>query len=520
MSRVTLTASDKQELLEKLLIEFPDGVVSKTELKAWAERTGEAYPRWITKDPDRQLARGKYSIQIPVDVKQTPSPKTITSPTLIVGAGLVQQTASQADERGAFVPARDPSFEPFGFYNWIENIIRSGIFFPIYITGLSGNGKTLGVIEACARLGREMVRVNITKDTDELDLFGSYDLIDGNTVRNEGPVITAMKRGSILLLDETDYGTERILCLQSVLEGRPYLDKKTNTIVYPKPGFNVIATANTKGKGSSDGRFVGANVLNEAFLERFAITVEQKFPNEDVERKILVKKFKELGLDPKEDFLNYLIRWVMLIRTGFEEGSQEEVISTRRLHHIARAYSVFKNRKLSIELCINRFEEGIKEAFMSAYRMIDPKYDQDAKAAMSSEEKFNVTLDVTSIAPSRTTFRPVMGAPVPTSKTPQIFPPTAPQQNTSSAMSMIGNTRGVSGTVSDSERRAIAAELSVFSKKSVALNLATTPNILVVQYNSTNSSVGLKTLNFDVHNLPATPRDLVDFLKRVMIANP
>jgi MoxR-like ATPase len=215
-----------------------------------------------------------------------------------------------------------------------------------------------------------MIRVNITKRTDESDLIGSYELVDGSTIRREGPVITAMRRGAVLLLDECDLGTEDILCLQPILEGKPYFDKKTGEVVHPAAGFNVIATANTKGKGSDYGRFIGTNLLNEAFLERFAITVEQEYPPAATERKILEKNFAILGITDAI-FIDRLITWAEVIRKSFSDGAVDEVISTRRLVHISKAFSIFNNRLKAIEMCLNRFDTDTKNAFLDLYTKVD-----------------------------------------------------------------------------------------------------------------------------------------------------
>jgi MoxR-like ATPase len=285
----------------------------------------------------------------------------------------------------SFVPDRNETYVPFGFYNDLRDIIKSRIFYPIYITGLSGNGKTFMIEQVCAALKRELIRVNITKRTDESDLIGSYELVDGNTIRREGPVITAMRRGAVLLLDECDLGTEDILCLQPILEGKPYFDKKTGEVVHPAAGFNVIATANTKGKGSDDGRFIGTNVLNDAFLERFAITVEQEYPPAATERKILEKNFEALGLTDAT-FIEHLITWADIIRKSFADGAVDEIISTRRLVHIAKAFSIFGNRLKAIEMCLNRFDGDTKTAFVDLYTKVD------AEATLKSTDVFNVDL--------------------------------------------------------------------------------------------------------------------------------
>jgi hypothetical protein len=281
------------------------------------------------------------------------------------------------------VPDRNETYVPFGFYNDMRDIIKSRIFYPIYITGLSGNGKTMMIEQVCAFLKRELIRVNITKRTDESDLIGSYELVDGNTIRREGPVITAMRRGAVLLLDECDLGTEDILCLQPILEGKPYFDKKTGEVVHPAAGFNVIATANTKGKGSDDGRFIGTNLLNEAFLERFAITVEQEYPPANTERKILEKNFAVLNITDTT-FIDRLITWAEVIRKSFADGAVDEVISTRRLVHISKAFSIFNNRLKAIEMCLNRFDTDTKTAFLDLYTKVDAE--ATPAPAFASEE--------------------------------------------------------------------------------------------------------------------------------------
>ena len=288
----------------------------------------------------------------------------------------------------SFVPSRLDTYVPFGFFDKLRNILNSKIFYTVYVQGLSGNGKTLMIEQVCAALGRELIRVNITKRTDENDLIGSYELIDGNTVRREGPVLTAMRRGAVLLLDEVDLGTEDLLCLQPILEGKPYFDKKTGEIVHPAFGFNVIATANTKGKGDADGRFMGANVLNEAFLERFAITVEQEYPSAAVEKKILAKMFESLGV-ADDIFIERLITWAELIRKSFFDGAVDELISTRRLVHIAKAFAIFKDRMTAIELCLNRFDPETKVAFLDLYTKVDADaVNLAAKDAMPTADEF------------------------------------------------------------------------------------------------------------------------------------
>ena len=281
------------------------------------------------------------------------------------------------------VPAIDSNYVPFGNFADVKKIIKSKLFYPLFITGLSGNGKTFGVEQACASLGRELIRVNITVETDEDDLIGGFRLVDGNTVWHNGPVIEALERGSVLLLDEIDLASNKILCLQSILEGKGVFLKKIGRWVSPRSGFNVIATANTKGKGSDDGRFIGTNVLNEAFLERFPLTFEQEYPTPTVEVKMLNNYCKELNCCDKE-FIDNLVNWADIIRKTFAEGGCDEVISTRRLVHVIRAFAIFNNRLKAIKLCLNRFDEETKTSFLELYSKIDAKVELSESPLLES----------------------------------------------------------------------------------------------------------------------------------------
>ena len=272
------------------------------------------------------------------------------------------------------VPSKDPNFVPFGNFPDVKKIIQSGIFYPTFITGLSGNGKTLGIEQACAALKRELIRVNITIETDEDDLIGGFRLVNGETVWHNGPVIEALERGAILLLDEVDLASNKILCLQSVLEGKGLFLKKTGRYVERRPGFNIFATANTKGKGSEDGRFIGTNVLNEAFLERFALTFEQEYPTVATETKILEKAATSLAVLDKE-FCSHLANWADIIRRTFNDGGVDEVISTRRLVHIVRAFAIWHDRMKAIKVCTNRFDDETKQSFIELYDKIDAGVD-------------------------------------------------------------------------------------------------------------------------------------------------
>ena len=271
------------------------------------------------------------------------------------------------------IPDKDDTFVKFGNFNDIKKIIQSRLFYPTFITGLSGNGKTFSVEQACAQLKRELIRVNITIETDEDDLIGGFRLVDGNTAWHNGPVIEALERGAILLLDEIDLASNKILCLQSILEGKGVFLKKIGRWVKPAAGFNVIATANTKGKGSDDGRFIGTNVLNEAFLERFPVTFEQSYPAPATEQKILEGVSLDLGMEDR-DFCKRLVDWADIIRKTFYDGGIEEIISTRRLVHIIRAYSIFQDKAKAIQVCINRFDDETKQSFLELYDKVDADF--------------------------------------------------------------------------------------------------------------------------------------------------
>ena len=271
---------------------------------------------------------------------------------------------------GDIVPKKDPVFVSFGNYPDVKSIIKSKMFYPVFITGLSGNGKTMGVTQACAENKRELIRVNITIETDEDDLLGGYRLKDGQTVWQNGPVIEAMERGAVLLLDEIDLASNKIMCLQPILEGSGVFVKKINRFVKPAHGFNVVATANTKGQGSDDGKFIGTNVLNEAFLERFPITFEQKYPSASIEEKILVNTLAKSGKKDK-DFCKKLVTWADVIRKTYFDGGVDEIISTRRLVHIIQAYSIFNKKVKAIEVCTNRFDDDTKNSFMELYTKVD-----------------------------------------------------------------------------------------------------------------------------------------------------
>ena len=306
------------------------------------------------------VAKGKWNLEVTVQEVEKIE-KAFAAPA-------VQDAVTQN-----LVPEQDNTFVKFGPFNDLKNIIKSKQFYPTFITGLSGNGKTFGVEQVCAQLKRELIRVNITIETDEDDLIGGFRLIDGNTVWHNGPVIEALERGAILLLDEIDLASNKILCLQPILEGKGVFLKKIGRFVQPSAGFNVVATANTKGKGSDDGRFIGTNVLNEAFLERFPVTFEQEYPPVSVEKKILGGIASALSVTDT-DFIARLVDWGDIIRKTFYDGGIEEIISTRRLVHIVRAYSIFNDKAKAIQVCINRFDDETKQAFLELYDKVDADF--------------------------------------------------------------------------------------------------------------------------------------------------
>jgi hypothetical protein len=410
MRKSNYSAADQTALLEKLYAHYDKETISLKELNAFLEKNKvKHFPYFILRE--RKVARNTFNILTKVAGSILPAVAQPAAPAMV--AQVVQLASRRAENvTESFVPEKNKTYVPFGFFNDLKSIIKSRIFYPIYITGLSGNGKTMMIEQVCALLGREMIRVNITKRTDESDLIGSYELIDGSTVRREGPVITAMRRGAVLLLDECDLGTEDILCLQPILEGKPYFDKKTGEVVHPAAGFTVIATANTKGKGSDDGRFIGTNLLNEAFLERFAVTVEQEYPPAATERKILEKNFAELGINDAV-FIERLITWAEVIRKSFADGAVDEVISTRRLVHISKAFSIFGNRLKAIEMCLNRFDTDTKTAFLDLYTKVDaeataPANPDEVKIETSKDpnsDNFTVTVRKNGLT-NQATFTP------------------------------------------------------------------------------------------------------------------
>ena len=373
---MTTLNNEQLKQVELLYKHYKKTDLTRSEINDFIKIGNIKNPSWLKQDQFK-VARGVYALPIDGDISPkikediiSELPKTETAP--------VNETVNQAafivsSLTGDIVPTKDPVFVPWGYFKDIKSIVSSKQFYPIFITGLSGNGKTMNVSQACAQAKRECIRVNITIETDEDDLLGGYRLQEGQTVWQNGPVIEAMERGAILLLDEIDLASNKIMCLQPILEGNGVFLKKINKFIKPAPGFNVIATANTKGQGSNDGKFIGTNILNEAFLERFPITVEQAYPTNKIESKILTNVMSEKGLTKKDDekFANNLITWADIIRKTFYEGGVDEIISTRRLVHIVEAFTIFKNKMKAIEMCTNRFDVDTKTSFMDLYTKVD-----------------------------------------------------------------------------------------------------------------------------------------------------
>ena len=341
----------KESIIECLRESYGESV-SSAEIKAFCQMNDFNYQTITNKLTDYKVGRGKWNLTVKEKLEQS-----------------FQAPAALPAIEQNLTPQKDDSFVQFGNFGDVKKIIKSRLFYPTFITGLSGNGKTFSVEQACAQLGRELIRVNITVETDEDDLIGGFRLVNGETVWHNGPVIEALQRGAVLLLDEIDLASNKILCLQSILEGKGVFLKKIGKFVGPADGFQVFATANTKGKGSEDGRFIGTNVLNEAFLERFPVTFEQEYPSPATEQKILNK------LCSDADFCKRLADWADIIRKTFYDGGIEEIISTRRLVHIVKAYSIFSDKAKAIQVCVNRFDDETKQAFLELYDKVDADFE-------------------------------------------------------------------------------------------------------------------------------------------------
>jgi len=373
---------DRQEFIATLQSVYPDQTAfSKEDL----ENVG-AVPYWVksTKYPFRNSDASVFDLSalmtnvIPMPVKPQPVMPMASMPVSNMPVAAQSETVNILEDNVKIVPEKMTNYVPFGHFKDVKNIIKSGIFFPVFVTGLSGNGKTLMIEQVCASLKRELFRVNVTIETDEDDLMGGHTLVNGNISFREGPVVKAMRKGSVLLLDEVDLGSNKLMCLQSVLEGKGYLIKKTGEWVSPTAGFTILATANTKGQGSDDGKFIGTQIMNEAMLERFAITMQQEYPPVKTEKSILSKEMELTG-DVDADFVEKLVDWADIIRKTYYEGGIDDVVTTRRLVHIVNAFRMFNDKLKSITMCISRFDEETRNSILDLYSKIDAGIDLNAE---------------------------------------------------------------------------------------------------------------------------------------------
>ena len=354
-----------QELFGKSPILTRDGIQQVVEEK------NVAYPYWLVTKSEYRYGRGKYKLPSVFEGTFNASPVPEVEPIALAAQVVALRQTKLQDDSDSAIPEKFPNYVPFGFFKDLQNIVRSKMFYPVFITGHSGNGKTLMVEQVCAELNRECIRVNISIETDESDLLGGPVLVDGNTPFRDGPVLLAMKRGAILLIDEVDRGSNKLMCLQGILEGKSFYNKKTGEVIKPAPGFNVIATANSKGQGTDEGKYL-VQILDSAFLERFPITVEQEYPTATIEKKILAPLIAD------KDFVDNLVQWADVVRQSYKQGATDELISTRRLVHIAKAFDIFKDRMKAITLCLNRFDEETKTAFLDLYSKVDAKVEMTA----------------------------------------------------------------------------------------------------------------------------------------------
>ncbi len=384
----------KQKFVDFASIKYGEGAtLIKDEVHKVVLENKIGWPSWFT-NKNYRVDRGEWKLPTETEIKTgTPSVplEIVAAEAAAAKSNLVPETATNlmmTTDIDNMVPDKFIGFVSWGYFKEIKSIIKSKLFYPIFVTGLSGNGKTLNVQEACAELGRECVRVNVTIETDEDDLIGGFRLVDGETKFNLGPVAIAMERGAVLLLDEVDLASNKIMCLQPVLEGNGIYVKKINRYIKPAKGFTVIATANTKGRGSDDGKFIGTNILNEAFLERFPITMEQPYPALSVEKKIVLGSMEKYGV-VDEDFADKLVTWAEVIRKTYFEGAVDELISTRRLDHIVKAFTIFKDKLKAIEMCTNRFDEDTKVSFVDLYAKVDAGVDLNENSEEESEEEEN-----------------------------------------------------------------------------------------------------------------------------------
>ena len=392
-----MLSQKQKEFVDYATKKFNTNELTVSQLKEANKHFGCKYaPQWLIKNKDFKVGKSLFKLPNENDTIESVSSKPNKVAEKVLETAVASDTHKEAayivsSLTGDIVPKKDPVFVSFGNYPDIKSIVKSNMFYPVFITGLSGNGKTLGVTQACAEAKKELIRVNITIETDEDDLLGGYRLKDGQTVWQNGTVIEAMERGALLLLDEIDLASNKIMCLQPILEGSGVFVKKINKFIKPAQGFNVIATANTKGQGSDDGKFIGTNVLNEAFLERFPITFEQSYPKPAVEEKILVNTYKQASGKSDKDFCKKLVTWADVIRKTYFDGGVDEIISTRRLVHIIQAYAIFGKKMKAVEVCTNRFDNDTKDSFMELYTKVDAgasaeSIAQEQKAAELEEQ--------------------------------------------------------------------------------------------------------------------------------------
>ena len=363
----------KQKFIESL-IATGKTEVSRAEVKELCNKVGLSSTQWFTKDENNRVSRGMYrvpSATIDMQAKVISMPKQIEK-----SQHRIENVTTDLDVTD-LVPKSYKNYVPFGNFNDVLSIIESKRFFPVFISGHSGNGKTMSIEQACAKAKRKFVCISMTPETDESDLLGNYVLIDGSMVWRDGPVTTAAREGAVLCIDEIDYGAQNLSSLQRVLEGKPFMLKKKGEVIVPAEGFTVFATANTKGKGSEDGRYMFTNVLNEAFLERFRNTMEQEWPSVKIEEKIVKKELESVNRSDDE-FAEKLVMWADTIRKTFNDGGCDEVISTRRLVHIVETYGIFGDKLKAISLCLNRFDDDTKASFLDLYTKIDAGIDPNA----------------------------------------------------------------------------------------------------------------------------------------------
>ena len=359
-------------------------ILTRDDITRVVNESGAPYPYWLVTKGEYRYDRGQYKVPpsgqkiVKKSEKIVKNPEPETEMAYAQPAQVLEfRQPKLIDESDNAVPTKYENYVPFGFFKDMRNIVSSKMFYPVFVTGLSGNGKTLMVEQVCAELNRECIRVNISVETDETDLLGGPTLVNGNVVNRDGPVLQAMKKGAILLIDEVDRGSNKLMCLQGIMEGKPHYNKKSGEMVYPKAGFNIIATANTKGRGSDEGKYL-SQILDDAFLERFPITVEQEYPDAKTEKKILTPLIND------KDFVEHLCQWADVVRKAYDEGATDEIISTRRLVHIAKAFEIFGDKMKAIQLCVNRFDEETKMGFLDLYSKVDASVESPANTSTIS----------------------------------------------------------------------------------------------------------------------------------------